>query len=775
MATNPLSAFLSNFQSATSRSGVDPIREQAMVQDAREFEAERPMRQAQTDYYTQQAQGQRLENQEDLLERSRQQYAQAEMRANELGGVRNALDDEVFMTRAAEAINTRNQALGDTSGRQFAGVERINRSNLDQWGMGQGVYDDILTGQNPSHQRGTDDDELLVPLYRDADGNVGPRDMDDGGGVETWSANQAERFLREQFVGSDEYGAALEGMHTGGGGAGGGSRPPAPGGGQPAPGGGQGSLPLANPAEGNPAQQVTPDAMVAAGQVAPREGEVDIVSTPPEQAGGATPPGDRQGQARDQQQRMQGGTIAPEAMASSTELNLPADRQDPQNAERLNRHFRRYFGEAGERAVRGLPATEGESEETAFGVPRNSLTEDAPRSARRVVEGKGISPQQAKELAGDKERLPEPSVRAAVAAGAQFLDGLEPAEGGGQGQPSSGRSGGGSGGNREANIGATTGGYNVSGGKRPTHKQLTTAVTLNRAGLLDDEALTRYADMGVVSSDGVDTIQTGMQESAANLRQEMQNATDLQQTRIQEQAAMDRTLVGIQGDIAQDQAEREAEANEPLSFEETREQGNQTAQAHLEAQGMEREQAEELGRQYGARLASMATNSEGLRQSEFDMGQLTGAMIELDEYSRRYNEAPQGVGRGLIQSGVRRFMGREQSLDLGDNPLAVTLTAEGSNVAQVDDPNMFERQVNVGEEPTLIRAIQEPMIDTAREMGAMGTVQDNPDLQYEIYDVARERLQGLAAEQEDRSILNDETAIQDAVMQATRSILGQGG
>lgn len=863
MATNPLSQFLTNF--AAAHSGVrasqpDPLREAALAQNIHEFRAQAPQREANLALTRAQTEAFEFENQQNRQNEARRLFGEAELRANELGGLRNALDDPVFQQRLIKSVNM----IGDTSEMQLAGFERMNRQNAAQWGVPVNTYEQILSERNPQHVPGEDDDEVLVPLYQRPDGSVGPMDTDQDGQIEFFSANEAMDFVRSQFVGSDEIAGALGGLQTGQpGGTARSQTGTGPVGGAISPDAPESLVPppeldplfqQASERHGVPVNVIRAiahqESTYGQNRFNPESGASGLMQYIPETAqslgidpnddqqavdaaamqirqrldagdsleeavahhfagpdrsgwgpltqeyvqdvmgkiqtlegsGAVATPQGGQGQRQQGRQRVsadamtsagqvatppaqpaQGGgggtgTVEFEPLGADARQDLPPSLQTTEDLEesqsRINRRIRERFGGVAANATEGLPVDPAESDETALGIPREQLPEDMSRGARRVTEGKGISPAQAKELALRPGELPQPTPRSTIAAGASFLDGLDP-----QGTE-----------------------YTVSGGRRPTHKQLTTAVILNRAGILDTDALTRYADLGVVSSDGVSVIQTGMSQAAASQRQNMIDRRSVIQTGMQQQGQMQRTRIQQQGQDRRlqmrfNEAERirQAEQQNPTQGE-MFERNLQAEQVRLEAEGMPQEEAEQRARTTAAKVTDLANWSRGLRGSDWQSGRIANSVAELEGFDRQWND------RGLRARLGRAVGGQLQTINMSENPLAIMLHAEGSELMETRDPGFWETVARTDpgvdavvsafeDPPAFIDAIQEPMVAMSRELGMEGVIQRNPDLQRRIYDAAAVGIRSEMAESGDRSVLNDRVAIQNAILRATRRYL----
>lgn len=828
MATNPLGTFLNNF--ATAYTGVrnlrgDPIREAQFGEDVRRYNEAAPQRAANLRFVEAQAENMEMSNQQNRRAIAGQQFAEAELRANELGGLTNALGDPVFKQRLITAVNTLGEEAGEEV--QIADYARLNRQNAEQWGLTLDQYEQMLTQRNPGHVPGQEDDEILVPLYKQRDGSVAPLDLDGDGTMDTWSAQEAVEMIRGAFVGSDEYASAMGSLYTGQPGVGGQGGQ----GGQMRLDGNENLAPppeyagliqaaadkygvpanvvaaithqesrynpnAVNPESGatginqympetaaslgidprDPAQSIDATAMQLAEQLKngasmqeavmhhfagpDRSGwgpktatygqevmaKAAMIAGQAEQGSGRTTPRQRQqaisADAITSANQVAAGpqetTQAPAVPEGQYPANHPMSAA--QRADRERKLFEDIYSPEAAEAASVVPPVEGESDETVLGVPKEQMPENPSRGARRVSEGKGISPAQAKALALDPNELPEPTPRATVAAGYEFLDGLEDDDTGGV--------------------------FTSRGGGKPTHKQLTTAVILNRAGLLDSEALTRYADLGVISSSGVSVIQTGMQQVGQTQRQQMANETSTRNTIIREQ-----------GQLQRDREERAADAQQDApTYADTLEQNRLVAQTQLEAQGLPPEMAEERSRRVAAKTTELGARSRAFQRSDWENPRLVSAVAELEAFDQRRQDT------GFMAGIIRTLRGQNINMNLSENPLAVLLKAEESPIMEIpDEPGFWGKVLRADpgvetlvegfqDAPRFVRVIHEPMISAATEAGAVDMIENNPDLQMRIYDAATIGVRAMIQE-EGRGILNDDEAISRAVMESTQAYL----
>lgn len=831
MATHPLAQFLTNFASAytgVSNLRGDPIREAQFGEDIRRYNEAAPQRAANLRFVEAQAEGMEMTNQVNRRAIAGQQFAEAELRANELGGLTNALGDPVFKQRLITAVNTLGEEAGEDM--QIADYARLNRQNAEQWGLSPEQYEQMLTQRNPGHVPGQEDDEILVPLYKQRDGSVAPLDVDGDGTMDTWSAQEAVEMIRGAFVGSDEYARAMGSLYTGqpgagaGGGMGGNMRFDANENLAPPP-------ELAPVISGAAERHGVPANVLAAiihqesrynpNAVNAESGATGIAQYMPEtaQSLGIDPRDPQQAidaTAKQLAEQLRNGQSMQEAvmhhfagpdrsgwgsktmeygqevmakaalMAGQSERTTPRQRQeaisaealqsanqvaagtqegeqqgtveflpyDPGNPARqnlppslqtiddLNNKERKLFanvysGEAAE-AASVIPPVEGESSETVLGVPKEAMPENPSRGARRVAEGKGISPAQAKALALDPSELPAPTPRATVAAGYEFLNGLEDDDTGGV--------------------------FTSRGGGKPTHKQLTTAVILNRAGMLDSDSLARYADLGVISASGVSVIQTGMQQVGQNQRQQMANQTSTVNTMIRQQ-----------GQTLRAREKRAAEAqDEAPTYADTLEQNRLVARTRLEAQGMPTEMAEERSARIAAKTTRLAHNSRAFQRADWENPRLVDAVAELEAFDQRRQDT------GFMAGIIRSLRGQNINMNLSENPLAVLLHAEDSPIMEIpDEPGFWGKVLRADpgvetliegfeDAPRFVQVIHEPMISAATQAGALDMVENNPDLQMRIYDAATIGVRAMMQE-EGRGILNDDEAISRAVMEATQA------
>lgn len=856
MARNPLGDFLTSFAGAYTGVGSmrpDPLREAAFAQDLRRWDEQAPQREANLAAVQANTEAVQLQNLQRRNQMSAQAFAEAELRADQLGGLGNALEDPVFKQRLMNAVNLR---ADDGSGFQLVDYTRVNRSNLDRFGIDPQQFESMLSQHNPNHRPGEDDDELLIPLYRHPDGSVGPADITDDGQIETWSAQEAMNAIRGMFVGSDEYAQALGSLYTGQPGA-------SAGGMQGGFRGATGSLtppqelqpvietaaaeygipanvlaailhqesgydPTAMNREGSgaagiaqympetaralgidpmdPIQSINATAMQLAERLRAGDSMQEAVmhhfAGPDRNLWGErtmtygqevmakaamiagepeTPtPSSREvisGDALASANQVAQGVQQPGAEpAGQVEMDVePFDldtsrrqieqerqqlrrqlRRDPENAEAQQRLaeldtlersqeefdalWEKYDRNATVRDVAAsVPAVEGESGETVFGVPKDALPEGQTRASRRVAEGKGVSPAQAKELALNPETLPQPTPRATVAAGASFLGGLRP-----------------SGGN-----------FEIRGGERPSHKQLTTAVILTRAGLLDSDSLTRYADLGVVSASGVSVIQTGMQQVAQNQRQQMSDATTLQRTAMQQAGQTERTMLQQAG---QTQRELIKRGDGSPTFGETRDQNILAARNLLEARNVPPDDVERLSTIIGSKATQMAVHMDSMQTNDWQNPRMVEALAKLHEFDRNYNDA------SWRRRMARSLFGAEVEINLADNPLAVYLMGQGSGIMEIPEHTGFFESVLQGDPwvagamdsmrpPRFISTIYEPMVAAAREMQMEGQL--TPEIQANIFDVANAEIRSM----NDRSALNNDTLIKQVVGEAARAYL----
>lgn len=151
--------------------------------------------------------------------------------------------------------------------------------------------------------------------------------------------------------------------------------------------------------------------------------------------------------------------------------------------------------------------------------------------ARRVVDGKGVGPGQAKRVVSRADTmgaLADSSSDQEITAAMQgFTSSLTP--------------GGGS----------TT--YSVNSGTgRPTHAQIAQAIRLRATGWLDDAQFKRYVDTGVISADAVSLIGAAMQQSTAMASNDIAQQQQTARTLLTEQGKTVREGIKAQGDARDD-------------------------------------------------------------------------------------------------------------------------------------------------------------------------------------------------------------------------------
>lgn len=710
MASNPMSSFLNAFvaaQGIVGTSANDRLAEYEIAQNQIRYQDGADQRAADLAATQANTAAVQLSNQAQREALANQSFAEFEMAAGDMGVVA-AMNDPVASQRLIRAANLKARPGAPT----LVGFDRMGRDNAANWGMDPGLYDSVLAGKNPNGVA-EPDDEVIVPLYETADGPQ-PLDVDGDGQIEHWSAKQAYAFVRGQFVGSDEYAQVLGTLRTGtpGGSATLGGQPAAPV--QPTAAPAQPAAPAEPPAFNVTEPNIRTAGGTGVAQMA--EDQPRLAMTEQEMA---------------QQRFTEAWGVPPTGGGPTIDVTQAAgEATQPVTA----------LGDAGKKASKDIPVMPGESTETAIGVPKDRLSEVSLRSARRVAQGQGISPAQAKELAQNPEEVPMPSPRAVVAAGAQTLSGLE-------------------------QTGQT---FSVSGGKRPTHKQLTGAVMLMRAGLLEKDDLTRYADTGQLSTDGVQLIQQGMVSATSMANNAADNARALQQTGLQQAGQTQREYISQQGqtqrkllgEYAAGNLDAQGNRIEPaLTPQESIDNLTVQAKNQLLANGADAEVAATQGRVIAAKIQELKNDSAAMRGTGWGDAKYIDSVSELSRISRDYNEflSPTGLGR----QAARWVTGRPTSIDLASNPVAVMLHAEGANVFGTGEQGLLWDEDKA---PDFITMIQDPMFNKAKELGALGMIKDNPDFQKRVYDIAALAIRAEAAE--DPGVLNDSAFIQTAIQMA---------
>lgn len=723
MAQNPLATFTNAFANGMAgarRRGNDQLEMMQLANQQRQWESQQPYREAQLE-------GQQLQNQAGQLqlENARRQQSR-EMAARTLARMQS--DPEwAYSPDGQRQISAVFNHSPDYEDEGIEGFSTMSRDEARLAGMDDGIYSRVLANNHPEGRSDDPSDHMIVPLTRGESGDLVPFDLDDRGRVKTYSMKGLEGALQTIAGSPDAVSQQLGSLYTGQPGAtvGGNARPSvsyasAPG---QSSGGGRTAI---SPAAGQAAMQTA--------AAADRPQTEDLALDP--QAASA-------GQA---EQR----------------VPFPKPTDDSDNSDVVTApslaSYTKLFGNRGGRAAASVPAVEGESDETATGRPRDLLSKDALRATRRVAEGKGISAAQAKSLADDdteksKIAQTDPTPRAAVGAGQNMLSTVQ------------------------AND---QGSYSVRGGRRPSPKQLSSAALLNSMGMLSNDDLKRYADLGVVSEDGVNTIREGMAQAtsrannAASNATRIQmnnadNATRLQAQRMQNQAAMDRTRYQ---EAAQDrrtmakfsakQTANDQKPIDPVEQNETlqktvenemasndfRESGGMTGAlgrflSHrilggalgegdaLSPEDMSDDQKKQLSRQAAVEIAPALNAIPRSAQTPDETRKYSHAWLKLQDMISRSDNGMVGQAWRAATSHEPYSYGEDgaMSFDMSDDPLAISLIANNSPIITGDQGSLGRYNSEV----------REPMSTAMKEYG-LSNLADDPATQRTIFRYATNRM-----------------------------------
>lgn len=665
--------------------------------------------------------------------------------------------DWIHTPEGQRAISTAVNESPEYTDEGIEGFKTLGRDEARLMGMDDGVYSRIVAANHPD---GVDDpnDRLVVPLRRGESGDLVPFDMDDQGNVTTYSMSRLNSVLQTLAGNPDAVGEAMGSLYTGQPGASV-QAYGAPGGG--GGGGSIGSAALAAPAAAQPAQRQSSAATTQ-----------DLISPAGYNGAMAVANGARQ---RDQ------AAMQPQP-PKEPGLNGAGDAISSNMRKTISDAYARMFGKAGAEAATAVDPVEGESEETAVGRPASIISKDAQRPSRRVMEGKGISAAQAKQLADDPEqsgliRQTEPTPRAMAGASANVMAGMQPRTGRG-GAPE----------------------FTVGAGKKPSTKQLSSAALLMSAGVIAPEDLKRYADLGVISADGVSTMQQGMVSATSRANNYDSNATSVRNTDASNAAAMARTQyseaaqnarfqygqdredrrLALRAGFDQQAAERKAAAasrdpvkqhdtmsatvNNLLDNEEYSASDGFIARAmknvgfgdnKINVADMTPEERERFSSQI-ANAAIPALNAiPASARTPDDQLRYSDAALRLHNLAGEDNGALQRLGR-ILQFKPGSYDGYGWGAeDITTDPLAISLVANNSGILNE----------NSGSAEDYYDTIAQPMASGLKEAGRANLIND-PSTRHNIMSYVNSRL-GRDAQRDGAGVWSDKSRIRQYIREAT--------
>ncbi|WP_417358600.1 transglycosylase SLT domain-containing protein [Gallaecimonas pentaromativorans] len=169
---------------------IDPYKEAQLDIASRQWQEGAPKRQADLEYMQNAAETQRMQLDEKKRQLATEQFYRFDQLQTEAGGVLPALKTEPGRRMFLDAYN--NNPVRERMGlQQVDDLDYVDESNFAEFGMDEPTFRQL---QQEHGSTG-----MLIPLARDADGNLTPLPDADGDGVEVYGAEWARDNLRTLF------------------------------------------------------------------------------------------------------------------------------------------------------------------------------------------------------------------------------------------------------------------------------------------------------------------------------------------------------------------------------------------------------------------------------------------------------------------------------------------------------------------------------------------------------------------------------------------------